>query len=125
MAGAGAPRQLLARAGEQYAALKFGRGKPLALQPRDALYGGGVRHAEPARDIGRARLAFGRDQIGDQFGVIFQHRRRLGRTRLFESLRLRVFGRKNGGRRSMFFPHGPIHTPARRRAQSRWSTYGG
>ena len=69
---------------QEHAAIELGGRKAFALQPGDALDGGGVRHAEPAGDVGRARLAFGFQQVVDQLDIIFEDRRRLGGTRLAE-----------------------------------------
>ena len=61
-----------ARLGQKDPAIGLRLREPLALQAGDRLAGGRVGDAEPPRNIGRARFAIGRDQIGDQFGVVLE-----------------------------------------------------
>src|SRR5471030_3018264 len=58
---------------------------------------------EPPGDVGGARLAIGRDQIGDQFGVIFEHRSRTRRTGLAETIGLHGFSSELRARRRAVF----------------------
>ena len=88
-----------ARFGQKYAAIWLRPRQTLALQAGDGLAGGRVGDAKPARDVGRARLAVGRDQIGDQFGIVLEHRGRAGRARLAEAVGLRGLRRKRRGSR--------------------------
>ena len=85
--------------GQKYSAIGLRSREPLAFQAGDRLAGGGVGDAKPPRDIRCARFAIGRDQIGDQFGVILERRGRARGARLAEAVGLRGLGRKFRGRR--------------------------
>jgi hypothetical protein len=78
--------------GQKYPAIGLRSRESLALQSGDRLAGGGVGDAEPPRDIRCARFAIGLDQIGDQFGVILEHRGRARGTRLAETVGLDGLG---------------------------------
>ena len=81
--------------GQEDATIEFGGGEAFALQPRDALDGGGVRDAEPAGDVGGPGFAFGAQQVVDQLDIVFEDRRRLRRAGFAETLGLIGLGRQN------------------------------
>ena len=86
--------QLVALLGQKHPAIGPRRRQAGALEARNGLDGGGVRHAEPAGDVGGPRLAFAFEQIRDQLGIILKKRSRLRRPRLAEPARLGAFGGK-------------------------------
>ena len=67
-------RHRRARFRQKDAAIGLGARQPLALEAGDRLAGGRMGDPHPPRNVGRARLAIGGDQIGDQFGVILKQR---------------------------------------------------
>jgi uncharacterized protein YjiS (DUF1127 family) len=68
----------LARLGEENAAIGARCRQPLAFQPSDRFGRRRMSDAEPASNVDGPRFAIGRDKIGDQFRIIFEHG---GRTR--------------------------------------------
>ena len=67
-------RQRLALFGQEHATVRTRGGETGALEPRNRFDRGGVRNAEPARDVGRPGLAFALEQIGDQLDIVFMQR---------------------------------------------------
>ena len=79
---------------KKHAAIELRCRQAFALQPADALDRRGMRHPEPARDIGRPRLPLRRQKIVDQLDIILKHRRGLRGTCLFEPRGLYSLRRK-------------------------------
>src|SRR5262249_1820287 len=67
-------RQCPASFGQKYAAIRTRGSETGPLEPRNRLDRGGMRDAEPARDVGRPGLTFALEQIGDQLDIIFMQR---------------------------------------------------
>ncbi len=66
--------EAMALLSQEDAAIGQAHRQPVPLQSRDRLDGGRVRDAQPTGDVGRARLAGRRQQVGDQLHIIFMQR---------------------------------------------------
>ena len=84
-----------ARLGQEDAPIGLRAREPLALEAGDGLAGRGMRDAHAPRDVGRTRFAIGGDEIGDQLGIVLEHRGRTRRARLAEPVGLRGLGRQS------------------------------
>jgi hypothetical protein len=76
--------EFMAGIGQENAAVGQRGGQALPLKPGYALNGGRMRNAETFGDIGCPCLAAGRQEIGDEFRIIFQQRGRSCRARFAE-----------------------------------------
>jgi len=98
MPGADAIGETMSLRRQEHAAVELRCGKPLALEAGDRLDRGRMGDAQPAGDIGRARLSAASKEIVDQFDVILKDRCRLSRTRFFKAPRLHRLNREFDGR---------------------------
>ena len=96
VAGVDAGGQGLAFWGEEYASVGECGGEALALEASDCLHGGCVGDAHAAGDVDGSGLARGGEEVGDQFGVIFEERCGPGTARLAEAVCLGGFLRHWG-----------------------------